>query len=70
MLSKGAFIDGAALAFLAREAGCIVTDHQGQALPRLDRCVDYRLPGVAIAASEEIHHHLITALEGFEVQLD
>ena len=68
VLSKGAFIDGAALAFLAREAGCIVTNHQGQPPPHLDQCNDYRLPGVAIAASEDIHRHLIFALERFEVQ--
>ncbi|MEM8714351.1 MAG: inositol monophosphatase family protein [Cyanobacteria bacterium P01_G01_bin.4] len=65
VLSKGQFIDGAALAFLAREAGCIVTDHQGKALPRLDECKDYCTPGIAIAATPEIHSDLIAALEGF-----
>ncbi|MGK7911132.1 MAG: inositol monophosphatase family protein [Synechococcus sp.] len=63
VLSKGQFIDGAALAFLAREAGCIVTDHQGRALPRLDECENYCTPGIAIAANEGIHKHLIHALE-------
>ena len=67
VLSKGQFIDGAALAFLAREAGCIVTDHQGQVLPRLDECEDYCTPGIAIAATQEIHDHLIAALDGFSV---
>ena len=66
VLSKGQFIDGAALAFLAREAGCIVSDHRGQPLPTLDRCDNYCTPGIAIAATEQIHQDLIGALEGFE----
>lgn len=67
VLAGGQFIDGAALAFLAREAGCIVTDHHGQKLPRLDECKDYLTPGLAIAATEAIHQSLIGALEGFVV---
>ncbi|RZM82345.1 inositol monophosphatase family protein [Leptolyngbya iicbica] len=67
ILAAGKFIDGAALAFLAQEAGCIVTDHQGQPLPRLDECIDYAWPGLAIAASPDIHRDLLTALEGFQI---
>ncbi|NER79129.1 MAG: inositol monophosphatase family protein [Leptolyngbya sp. SIO1D8] len=67
ILAAGKFIDGAALAFLAREAGCIVTDHQGQPLPRLDQCEDYQWPGLAISTSPEIHQSLMTALDGFEI---
>mgnify|MGYP001791731544 CR=1 FL=1 len=67
VLAAGKFIDGAALAFLAQEAGCIVTDHQGQALPRLDNCTDYAWPGLAIATSPELHRDLILALEGFQI---
>jgi fructose-1,6-bisphosphatase/inositol monophosphatase family enzyme len=67
VLAAGKFIDGAALAFLAQEAGCIVTDHQGQPLPRLDQCEDYAWPGLAIAANADIHHDLITALAGFQI---
>ena len=67
VLSRGQFIDGAALAFLAREAGCIVTDHRGQPLPRLDECENYCTPGIAIAATAATHQHLIQALEGFTV---
>lgn len=67
ILAGGQFIDGAALAFLAREAGCIVTDHHGQKLPRLDECEGYLMPGLAIAASEEMHKSLVGALEGFVV---
>lgn len=67
VLAAGKFIDGAALAFLAQEAGCQVTDHQGQALPRLDECADYAWPGLAIAATADMHHDLIQALAGFEI---
>ena len=67
VLAGGKFIDGAALAFLAQEAGCIVTDHQGQALPRLDQCEDYAWPGLAIAANPDVHRDLITALKGFQI---
>ncbi|MEM9009209.1 MAG: inositol monophosphatase family protein [Cyanobacteria bacterium P01_F01_bin.86] len=67
ILAGGKFIDGAALAFLAQEAGCIVTDHHGQPLPRLDQCGDYARPGLVIAASQAMHQNLIAALEGFEM---
>jgi len=67
ILAAGKFIDGAALAFLAQEAGCIVTDHRGQPLPRLDACDDYAWPGVVIAVSPELHRDLLTALEGFQI---
>ena len=67
ILAAGKFIDGAALAFLAQEAGCIVTDHHGHPLPRLDQCEDYQWPGVAIATSQAMHQTLIKALEGFEI---
>ncbi|MGF1461055.1 MAG: inositol monophosphatase family protein [Leptolyngbyaceae cyanobacterium] len=67
ILSAGKFIDGAALTFLAQEAGCRVTDHQGNPLPRLDQCQDYAWPGVVIATSAAIHQDLIEALAGFEL---
>jgi fructose-1,6-bisphosphatase/inositol monophosphatase family enzyme len=67
ILAAGKFIDGAALAFLAQEAGCIVTDHRGQPLPRLDQCENYAWPGLAIATSPPVHQDLITALEGFQL---
>ncbi|MEL6382639.1 MAG: inositol monophosphatase family protein [Cyanobacteria bacterium J06626_18] len=67
ILAGSKFIDGAALAYLAQEAGCIVTDHRGQPMPRLDQCEDYLRPGVAIATSPAMHRDLIAALEGFEI---
>lgn len=62
-IASGKFIDGAALAFLAREAGCIVTTHNGSVPPPLHTCKDYSLPGLIIAASESVHQHLLAAVQ-------
>lgn len=59
----GQFIDGAALAFLAREAGCIVTNLDGSPLPPLHTCKDYKLPGLVIATSESVHQDLLKAIQ-------
>ena len=58
----GQFIDGGALAFLAREAGCKVTLMDGSALPTLSSCSDYKLPGLIIATSESIHQDILNAV--------
>lgn len=58
----GKFIDSAALAFLAQEAGCIVTTHTGAPLPPLHDCKDYSRPGLVIAASKTVHQHLLEAI--------
>lgn len=57
----GQFIDGGALAFLAKEAGCIVTNLDGSALPPLNTCSDYKLPGLIIATSKSVHQDLLKA---------
>ncbi|MBO3461456.1 inositol monophosphatase family protein [Aetokthonos hydrillicola Thurmond2011] len=59
---SGNFIDGGALAFLAREAGFIVTTLEGYDLPPLHTCVDYKLPGLIVANSREVHKDLLAAL--------
>ncbi|MEO1430074.1 MAG: inositol monophosphatase family protein [Cyanobacteria bacterium J06633_8] len=58
----GQFIDGAALAFIAKEAGCIVTSLDGSALPPLSQCQDYKLPGLIIATSQSVHQDLLAAI--------
>lgn len=63
VLRAGKFIDGAALAFLAREAGCIVTTHDGSPLPPLYTCEDYSLPGLIVASSTSVHQHLLEAAQ-------
>ncbi|AFZ36163.1 inositol monophosphatase [Stanieria cyanosphaera PCC 7437] len=60
-IRRGKFIDGGALSFLAREAGCIVTTLDGSSLPPLSACQDYSLPGLLIATSELVHQDLLEA---------
>ncbi|MDZ8053430.1 MAG: inositol monophosphatase family protein [Aulosira sp. ZfuVER01] len=63
VIKSGKFIDGAALAFLAKEAGCIVTTLDGSTLPPLHTCQDYSLPGLIIAASPSVHQDLLAATQ-------
>jgi myo-inositol-1(or 4)-monophosphatase len=60
-LRMGKFIDGAALAFLAREAGCIVTTLEGEVLPPLKDCPNYSLPGLIIADSPGVYQAILKA---------
>ncbi|MFM7428154.1 MAG: inositol monophosphatase family protein [Elainella sp.] len=62
VLKAGQWIDSAALAFMAREAGAVVTTLSGEPLPPLHSCRDYRRSGVLIAASPEVHQDLLAAL--------
>ena len=57
------FIDGAALAFIAKEAGCIVTAFDGSPLLPLHECENYRQPGLVAATSETVHQHLVEAVK-------
>ena len=61
VIEAGKFIDGAALAFLAREAGCLVTTLEGSTPPPLSECQDYSQPGLIVAASESVHQDLLSA---------
>ena len=63
VLSTGQFIDVAALAFLAREAGYIVTTLEGTSLPPLHTCVNYQLPGLIMASSTQVQQHLLEAVK-------
>ena len=58
---NGQFIDGGALAFLAREAGFIVTTLDGSPLPPLHTCENYNLPGLIVATSKTVHQDLLEA---------
>ncbi|NEP16175.1 MAG: inositol monophosphatase family protein [Leptolyngbya sp. SIO4C1] len=62
ILARGKFIDGAALAFMAREMGYWVTAHDGSALPPLYACRDYEWPGLVIGASPTVHQDLVAAI--------
>lgn len=66
-LASAKLIDVAAIAFIAQEAGCIVTTLAGNPPPPLTEILnpdlrDYSRPGgVIIAANAAIHHALLTA---------
>jgi hypothetical protein len=59
----GQFIDSAALAFLAQEAGCIVTTLDGNPPPPLYTCHHYRRGGLVTAVSESVHQDILQAIQ-------
>ncbi|MGP1385808.1 MAG: inositol monophosphatase family protein [Thainema sp.] len=63
VLENGKFIDSAAIAFLAQEAGGIVTTWDGSAPPPLCTSNQYQRPGLLIAASPEIHRDLLQVVQ-------
>lgn len=63
IIRRGNFIDGAALAFLAQEAGCIVTTFDGTPPPPLYKCEGYQRPGLIVSASPSVHQHLVEAVQ-------
>lgn len=63
VIRVGKFIDGAALAFMAQEAGCLVTTLDGKPLPPLHQCANYERPGLIMATSPEVHQRLLEALQ-------
>lgn len=65
---EGQFIDGGALAFLAREAGFIVTTLDGSLLPPLHTCENYYLPGLIVATSKTVHQDLLEAAQLLEIK--
>lgn len=63
IIRAGKFIDGAALAFIAQEAGAIVTTLAGNPPPPLHTCQNYQRPGLILAASSSVHQHLLAAVQ-------
>jgi fructose-1,6-bisphosphatase/inositol monophosphatase family enzyme len=59
VLAEAPWIDSAAIAFLAHEAGCVVTTLTGEALPPLHACVGYQRAGMVIGTSREVHQRLL-----------
>lgn len=58
VVKSAQFIDGAAIAFMAQEMGCIVTTYDGSPPPPLNQCQNYRRPGLIVANSEETYRFL------------
>lgn len=63
VIRAGKFIDGAALAFLAQEAGCIVTTLDGDPPPPLHTCKDYYRPGLVMAIAPQTHKDILKAIQ-------
>jgi fructose-1,6-bisphosphatase/inositol monophosphatase family enzyme len=61
---RGKFIDSAALAFMAAEHGCVVTDLDGLVLPPL-HTQEYSYQGAIVANSREVHQDLLAACQKF-----
>ena len=59
---RGKFIDSAALAFMAKEAGYIVTDFAGLPLAPLSNCQDYSYTGIIVGVNKEVHRDLLAAI--------
>ena len=60
---RGKFIDSAALAFMARESGCIVTGFDGLPLPALHTCKNFSYDGAIVANSRQLHRDLLAACQ-------
>ncbi|MFN6483195.1 MULTISPECIES: inositol monophosphatase family protein [unclassified Nostoc] len=67
VVKSGKFLDSAALAFIAKEAGWIVTTVDGSTLPPLHTCQNYSLPGLIVAASKSVHQDLLEAMQSVAV---
>ncbi|MGF1497672.1 MAG: inositol monophosphatase family protein [Elainellaceae cyanobacterium] len=62
VLTGAKFIDGAAIAFIAQEAGAQVTTWEGEIPPPLHTCENYERPAMVIATTPEIHRDLLKAV--------
>jgi myo-inositol-1(or 4)-monophosphatase len=65
VLAEAHWLDGAAVAFLAHEAGCVVTTLTGAALPPLQACEACYRPGVVISTSPEVHRRLLEVITAY-----
>ncbi|BAZ44202.1 inositol monophosphatase [Chondrocystis sp. NIES-4102] len=60
---RGKFIDSAALAFMAAENGCLVTDLNGLPLPPPFTCENYSYNGAIVANSQAVYQDLLAACQ-------
>lgn len=62
VLRAGRFLDTWPLAFLAQEAGAIVTTFDGGPVPPAQTHQKYELPSLVVATSATVHQDLLTAV--------
>jgi hypothetical protein len=62
VLAEAPWIDSAAMAFLAHEAGCVVTSLTGETLPPLQACAGYQRSVVVIGTSVEVYQRLLEVI--------
>ncbi len=60
--SPSQLIDGGAIAFIAQEAGAIVTDFKGRPLKNFRKSPDRKLPEVLVAGTRKIHSLIVKTL--------
>ncbi|NEO82684.1 MAG: inositol monophosphatase family protein [Spirulina sp. SIO3F2] len=63
VLRAGRFLDTWPLAFLAQEAGAIVTTFDGESVPPAHTHQNYELPSLLVATSEGVHQDLLNAVK-------
>lgn len=63
VLRAGRFLDTLPLAFLAQEAGAIVTTFDGSPVPPAQTHQNYELPSLLVATSEAVHQDLCRAVQ-------
>ncbi len=67
---RGKFIDSAALAFMAKEAGYFVTDFTGKSLANLSTCDNYSYQGILVGVNEFADKDLLVAVKNFSQTTD
>lgn len=63
VLRAGRFLDSWPMAFLAQEAGCIVTTIDGSPLPPASSHQNHELPSLLVATSAAVHQNLLAAVK-------
>ena len=65
VIAKGNLIDSAGFAFLAREAGAIVSDFAGKDFEPFTQVENMRIQGLVIAPNEQIHQQILQKINSF-----
>ncbi|KPQ36262.1 MAG: myo-inositol-1(or 4)-monophosphatase [Phormidesmis priestleyi Ana] len=67
ILASAQFIDTAALAWMAQEMGYCLTTYEGNPLPPLSACQDYRRSEIIVSATEAMQQKLIEIMKTVEL---